>query len=120
MHVVTVATVDCYLTHASENTPGIDIQQGKTEVGNFLTSLRDLNNLELDITLNGRTELKEMTRLGLVRELDLKLAELPDPDQNIFRMLLYTIFQFNNFRPNQNFLVIFIIRIFFDFLFVNY
>ena len=50
-------------------------------MGNFLTSLRDLNNLELDITLNGRTELKEMTRLGLVREIDLKLAELPDPDQ---------------------------------------
>ena len=81
MHVVTGAAVDCYLSHASDNTPGIDIPRGKAEVGAFLTSLQDLNNLELDITLNGPTNLKELTKAGLVRELDRKLVELPDPDQ---------------------------------------
>ena len=54
----TAAAADTYLNHASQNNPNIDVQTGKIEVGNFLQLLRDINDIEYDIELNGSTDLK--------------------------------------------------------------
>ena len=43
--------------------------------------LRQINELELDITLNGSAELKTHSRLGLIRELDQARDTLPTPEE---------------------------------------
>ena len=82
MEVVTAATVDCYLQHADmDNNPGIDINQGKLEIGVFLNTLRSINDSELDIKLNGSTDNKQIILLGLITELRMLKDNLPTPDQ---------------------------------------
>ena len=58
MEVCIAATTDTFLNHASRNNPHIDIETGRAEVGSFLQLIRDINDIEYDIELNGSTELK--------------------------------------------------------------
>ena len=44
------ATIDCYLNDAADF-PNLD--QGRAEVGLFMTTLREINNLESEIFLHG-------------------------------------------------------------------
>ena len=58
MDVLQAAAADNYLAHASDDNPGVDLDTGRREVGSFLTLLREINDIEYDITLNGPTDLK--------------------------------------------------------------
>ena len=42
----------------NDDNPGVDLDTGRREVGSFLTLLREINDIEYDITLNGPTDLK--------------------------------------------------------------
>jgi len=48
---VYAATVDCYLNHAAPD-PNLDLEQRKLELGNFISILRQINDLEFDNELN--------------------------------------------------------------------
>jgi exonuclease III len=68
---VLAATIDCYLSHAAP-TPGVDLEQGTREVGQLYSLLRDINDIEFDIALNGNSLVKE----GLLREKNNDLTDL--------------------------------------------
>ena len=81
MDICTAAAADTYLSHASQNNPNIDVQTGKIEVGNFLQLIRDINDIEYDIELNGSTNLKLEEKRAKIRELEVSKLTLPTPDQ---------------------------------------
>ena len=82
LDVATTAAAETYLQHADpDDNPGIDLPQGQVEIRNFMLILRQINELELDITLNGSAELKTHSRLGLIRELDQARDTLPTPEE---------------------------------------
>ena len=63
MDVVAAHTVDTYLHHAA--TDNNIITEMRTQVGNLLSLLRDINDCELDIALNGVTPQKTLQLAGL-------------------------------------------------------
>ena len=82
MEIATAAAVDCYLQHADiNNNPGIDINQGKVEIGVFLNTLHNINDAEFDIKLNGVTDIKQNNLLGLLAEMRMQMEDLPSADQ---------------------------------------
>ena len=82
MEIATAAAVDCYLQHADiNNNPGIDINQGKVEIGVFLNTLRSINDAKFDIRLNGVTDIKQNNLLGLLAEMRMQMEDLPSADQ---------------------------------------
>ena len=81
MDICTAAAADTYLNYASQNNPNIDVQTGKIEVGNFLQLIRDINDIDYDIVLNGSTDLKLEEKRAKIRELEVSKLTLPTPDQ---------------------------------------
>ena len=79
--VLAAAVADCHLQHAHVINPGVNIAEGKVKVGECLALIRNINDLEYDISLNGFTEIKNITKLGFKAELKEKIENLPDPDQ---------------------------------------
>ena len=79
--VLHAAAADTYLSHASALNPGIDLDTGKREVGSFLLLLREINDLEYDIILNGETDAKNISKENKVTELAIKKHSLPNPEQ---------------------------------------
>ena len=62
MDVLQATAADTYLAHASVDNPGVDLDTCRREVGSFLTLLREINDIEYDITLNGPTDLKILSK----------------------------------------------------------
>ena len=81
LDVLHAAAADTYLSHASALNPGIDLDTGKREVGSFLLLLREINDLEYDIILNGETDAKTISKENKVTELAIKKNSLPSPEQ---------------------------------------
>ena len=72
--------METHLHHADPAAnPGIDLLQSQLEIGNFLRTLREINKIEQDIIINGPSDLKTLTQLGLIRELDLLRDSLLSP-----------------------------------------
>ena len=80
--VIACAVVDSHLLHADQDANrGTDLAQGKLEVGICLDLLRQINEIELSISVDGETPLKIMDRERLIRELTLAKDILPTPEQ---------------------------------------
>jgi len=77
--VIQAAVIDCYLNHAVP-APGLDIERGLQEVGLFFGLLRDINDIELELELNGNDNLLELRKQGLITELTDRSGTLPDPE----------------------------------------
>ena len=65
-YVVTTAAVDCHLQHASAMNVGINLDRGKAEVGECLNLIRNINDTEYDIILNGPSLIKTNIKLGFL------------------------------------------------------
>ena len=79
MDVLQAAAADNYLAHASDDNPGVDLDTGRREVGSFLTLLREINDIEYDITLNGPTDLKILSKDNKSAALAERRTTLPNP-----------------------------------------
>ena len=68
LDVVAALTMDTYIQHAA---PGMDDWAAeKLQVGNLLSLLRNINDCELDISLNGNSNLRELNLAGLLTQLE--------------------------------------------------
>ena len=81
LDVALAAAADTYLSHASDNNPHINIAAGRLEVGAFLLLLREINDLEYDIELNGSTPEKILEKDNKSRNLELSRNNMPTPEQ---------------------------------------
>ena len=80
--VLSAAVADTYINHADpENNPLFDLNRGRLEVGSFLTLLREINDLEHDIALNGNNLQFELQLDNKLRELEILKNAMPDPEQ---------------------------------------
>ena len=79
--VLAVAVTDCHLQHANVLYPGVNIAEGKVKVGKCLALIRNINDIECDISLNRFMEIKNTIKLGFKAKLKEKIEELPDPEQ---------------------------------------
>ena len=80
--VIACAAVDIHLQHADQDdNRDMDLAQGKLEVGICLDLLRQINEIELSISVDGETQLQIMEKGRLMRELDLAKGMLPTPEQ---------------------------------------
>jgi hypothetical protein len=70
------ACVDCYLIHAAPDTPGLDGM--RTAVGNTLLIIRELNDLDWKIELEGNTAERSDEKQLLCGLLDNAMQVLPD------------------------------------------
>ena len=57
----------------------MDLDTGRREVGSFLTLLREINDIEYDITLNGPTDLKILSKDNKIAVLAERRTTLPNP-----------------------------------------
>ena len=63
----------------NDDNPGVDLDTGRREVGSFLTLLREINDIEYDITLNGPTDLKILSKDNKIAALAERRTTLPNP-----------------------------------------
>ena len=77
-YVISAATVDCYLNHAIV-TP--ELGQGRAEVGAYMTTLREINDLEYQICLHGTDPNLELQLAGKTQTLMEQKDLLPTPEQ---------------------------------------
>jgi hypothetical protein len=78
--VVAVAAVETYLQHARGEQPDVNIPGGLAQIGRIIKKILDANEIEFDISFTKSTELKELNLLGINREIELLISELPDPE----------------------------------------
>jgi exonuclease III len=78
MNIVITSTVDTYLNHAAPETPGLE--QYKHRLGSSLLLIRQLNDLEKAIAVDGSNEQREEERLHLLGVLEASIRQLPDTD----------------------------------------
>jgi hypothetical protein len=74
-YISTAATVDCFLIHADPGIP--DLNTMKKAVGNVLLLIRELNDLEWTIEMDGESEAKRADQLQLTVLLDNAFNVLP-------------------------------------------
>ena len=79
--VTLASAADTYLNHASSNNPQIDVATGRLEVGAFLLLLREINDLEYDIELNGSTPEKILEKDNKTRNLEISRNNMSTPEQ---------------------------------------
>ena len=79
--VVLAAAADTFLNHASDNNPRVDTAAGRREVGAFLLLLREINDLEYEIELNGSYPEKLLLIENKKRNLEISRNNLPTPEQ---------------------------------------
>ena len=79
--VALAAAADTYLNHASGNNLQIDVAAGRLEVGAFLLLLREINDLEYDIELNGSTPEKILEKDNKTRNLEISRNNMSTPEQ---------------------------------------
>jgi Reverse transcriptase (RNA-dependent DNA polymerase) len=78
MAVVKCASIDCYLNHADPDTIGLN--EKKNALGNTMTLIRQLNDLDWICNLADHDEVREAARDGLTQQLDAALQLLPGTD----------------------------------------
>jgi len=76
---MTAAAVETFLTHA-DPAQNFDIDEELTKVGQLMTALRNLSEIELDLALNGTNDLLVMQKEAAITEIELARGEVLSPE----------------------------------------
>ena len=83
--MVAGAATECHLQHvdreAADNMPGMDVDRGLREIGEFLSNIREINELELLIATDGPNDARNLSLAALNMGLVEKYESLPSPEQ---------------------------------------
>ena len=83
--MVAGAATECHLQHVdlevAANMPGMDVDRGLREIGEFLSNIREINELELLIASDGPNDARNLSLAALNMGLVEKYESLPSPEQ---------------------------------------
>jgi hypothetical protein len=92
--ILRCTVAETHLQHADPDQPGVNVEAGLLEIGEIVTKIREINEIEFEIEFSGRNNLLDMQLAGKIADLNELVENLPDPVllNNIVKVCSHDIF----------------------------